>query len=219
MEKRDTQDSWAAIHGGLFLVLMPLLLLLGPALGIPALARWPWYFLAPLLGYALVVGAIAPLRHSVHWLRVGRLDARVLLATAGIVVLSSTALILYFVAFRPDLRALAEQLPVRSVMPVILAGALFALSNALMEEIIFRGILQDALTSQLGERTAILVQAVVFGLGHMRGYPPGEIGMVLAGIYGLMLGVVRAWTGGLGATFIAHVFADATIFWIVCEHV
>jgi hypothetical protein len=39
--------------------------------------------------------------------------------------------------------------------------------------------------------------------------------MVLAGIYGLVLGALRLRAGGLLAPWVALVFTDMTIFWIV----
>jgi membrane protease YdiL (CAAX protease family) len=179
------------------------------------LAHWPWYFLVPLLIYAAVVLAVPPLRRSVRWLRIGRLDGLALAATMGIMLISSTVLVLYQVLFHPDLSELADRLPLHTGMPMLAAGAVFALSNAVMEELIFRGVLQDALVSQVGRSAGLVVQAVVFGLGHAAGYPPGALGVVLAGLYGLVLGVLREWSAGLGAASIAHVGADATIFVIV----
>jgi hypothetical protein len=38
---------------------------------------------------------------------------------------------------------------------------------------------------------------------------------VLAGIYGLCLGWLRVFSGGLGLPVIAHIAADATIFTII----
>jgi membrane protease YdiL (CAAX protease family) len=40
-------------------------------------------------------------------------------------------------------------------------------------------------------------------------------GAALAGLYGLLLGLLRQRSGGLAAPTFAHVFADATIFAIV----
>lgn len=179
------------------------------------LAHWPWYFLAPLGVYVAVVLAVAPLRRSVRWLHFGRHDGLTLIATFGIILSASTALALYQYLVRPPLSELAERLPLHSGLPLLAAGAVFALSNAIMEEVIFRGVLQDALVSQVGQTAGVVVQAAIFGLGHAHGYPPGKIGAVLAGLYGLILGVLRQWSGGLGAAILAHVFADATIYAIV----
>jgi len=202
-------ERWRAAHGGILLAALTLPML------VRDLGHWPWYFLVPLGLYTVLVLAIPPLRRSVHWLRLGRLDGPILAATLGIVVLSSAALLLYQWLFHPDLTELAAQLPIRTGMPWLLAGAVFAVGNAVMEEVIFRGVLQDALVSQVGQAAGVAIQAVVFGLGHARGYPPGEMGLVLAGLYGLILGMLREWSGGLGAAIVAHVFADATIYAIV----
>lgn len=202
-----------AWHGILLLAALTL-----PAV-IPALAHWPWYFVGPLLCYAAIVAILPPLRRSVGWLKIGRLDAAILAVVAGIAVVSAAVLVLYDRLFHPDLHELAGQLPMDTGLPVVLAGSLFAVTNALAEEIIFRGVLQEALASQLGVRVGVFVQAAAFGLGHAKGYPPGEVGVVLAGLYGLMLGMLREWVGGLAAPVLAHIFADATIFAIVVHGV
>lgn len=63
----------------------------------------------------------------------------------------------------------------------------------------------------------MICTAFVFGIGHWQGYPPGVIGAVLAGYYGLALGLMRWWSGGLALDFACHVTADATIFVIVAR--
>jgi membrane protease YdiL (CAAX protease family) len=198
-----------ALHGGLLLAL-----LLVPMVG-PGLSRWPLYLLVPLLMYALVVCAVGPLRRSVCWLRAGQLNGGVLATTGLIILVSSVALILYAILFQPDVNDLMEQLPLWLPVPLAVTGAVFCVVNALLEEIMFRGILLDALDAQLGSLGAILIQGVAFGVVHAHGYPPGVIGMLLASLYGLMLGLLRLQAGGLVAPCIAHVCADATIFTIV----
>jgi len=199
-------NDWRALHGGLLLVLLPL------PLAVPALAQWPWHFLAPLLAYGVLVAIVPPLRRSLHWLSCGRLDAPVLLTTAGVILLTSTVLVLFEKLFQPDLQALRAHLPAGNVL---LIGGLFVLLNAAMEEALFRGVLLDALESQLTPGAALLAQAVVFGLAHYQGFPEGPVGVVLAAIYGLILGALRTWAGGLAAPYLAHVAADATIFAII----
>jgi hypothetical protein len=71
--------------------------------------------------------------------------------------------------------------------------------------------LASALERAVGIRTAFVVQAVAFGLIHWRGFPRGLDGVVLATVYGLMLGAIRRRTGGLLAPWLAHVFADVVI--------
>ncbi len=210
MEKGDdVRADWRAAHGAILLVLLAL-----PAL-FPVLARWPWHILTPLLLYGLIVALAPPLRHSLTWLRVGRLDARALAVSLVIVLISSAALVLFYVIFRPDLTYLAEHLPSGAGLMLFLAGALFSVTNAVLEEIVFRGVLQEAFAARLGSGVAVVVQGLAFGIAHAHGYPPGTVGVVLASIYGLMQGALRQWTGGLGATIFTHICADATIFTIV----
>ncbi|WP_437619116.1 hypothetical protein [Sorangium sp. So ce1151] len=46
----------------------------------------------------------------------------------------------------------------------------------------------------------------------MNGFPSGAVGVGLAAIYAVMLGVLRRRAGGLLALCVAHVAADLTIF-------
>jgi uncharacterized protein len=203
------QADVQAAHGGILLAMLAVPLL------VPALQCWPLYLLAPLLGYGFVVALMPALRRSLHWLRAGKLRGWVLVATAAIIALSTSALLLYDLLLKPDLGYLSSQVPPWRPAELIVAGAFFSVLNALLEEMIFRGVLLDALTSQIGAVWAVVVQAVAFGIGHGQGYPPGSLGMALAAVYGLMLGMLRQRSGGLLAPWIAHVFADAVIFRIV----
>src|SRR5262245_27700625 len=207
MAKRD--DDWRLAHAGVFLLFLPLPML------IPVFAHWPWHILFPLVCYAAVVASVKPLRHSLAWLRLGRLDGRALLMVVAIILVSSSALVLYYYLFHPDLDHLRPHFAALSGVELLFFGVFFALLNATQEEVVFRGILMDALEAEFQPLTAFVLQALAFGAAHYHGYPPGPVGVVLASIYGLMLGILRNWTSGLAAPIIAHVFADATIFVIV----
>src|SRR5439155_13501969 len=114
--------------------------------------------------------------------------------------------------FPQDAAEAAQQLPHRTTLPLLVCGASFALVNAFLEEMLFRGILLDAFESQIGPLWALLVQGVVFGVAHMHGVSSGVTGVIMAAIYGCWLGLLRQWTRGLLAPYLAHVCADATIF-------
>jgi membrane protease YdiL (CAAX protease family) len=208
-EQADSGEASTTVHGGLLLAFLAIPFFL------PEFQQWPWYLLVPLSTYLLVVALVSPLRRSVRWNRLGRLRGSVLLTTGAVIVTSSSALLLYDAIYQPDLAHLARQLPLNLSMHVAVVGVLFSVFNALLEEMIFRGILLDALTAAIGASWAVVVQALAFGVGHAHGYPPGPLGIALAAVYGLMLGLVRQVSGGLAAPWMAHVFADATIFWIV----
>jgi membrane protease YdiL (CAAX protease family) len=113
---------------------------------------------------------------------------------------------------RPEVKELAAGLPVAAFGNVLLAGVCFSVVNATLEEVVFRGVLWGAVADEWNSGVALAVTAVFFGLGHLHGYPPGPVGAVLAGVYGLALGILRWWTGGLALAVGSHACADATIF-------
>jgi len=200
-----------ALHAGLLLVL------LGMPVLIPVLAAWPLYVIAPLLAYASLVALIPPLRRSVTWLRVGRLDRWTVAATVGIIVASSTTLVFWFYWERPSVPVYLERLPDLPPIPalVVVLGVYFAVVNATLEEVIWRGVLMEGLCAELGPLAGLAAQAAVFGVMHYHGFPSGVPGVVLASIFGAMLGWLRLRSQGLLAPIIAHIFADATIFVLI----
>lgn len=199
-------DDLRAIHGGLILAAMPIPWLF------PASLFWPVFLLIPLLIYSFAVLVIPPLRRSICWLQSGGADRATILATLAIVAVSSIALVVYDQLFRPDLVNLRARTPGWMLENPITGGTVFALVNALLEEMMFRGILLDALDSQIGMKGAIATQALAFGLLHKEGYPPGPVGICLATIYGVMLGWLRERSQGLLMPWATHIIADAIIF-------
>jgi membrane protease YdiL (CAAX protease family) len=177
-----------------------------------ALRIWPLYLLVPLVGYGLTVACVAPLRGSVNWLRLGRSGRDVCGATLGVIVVASAALVFWYVLFAPDLHELTYLLTRCSLPSLIVLGVVFSVVNALLEEILFRGILYEALDAEYGLWPAVVMQGIVFGIIHAQGVPRGTVGIVMASIYGVMLGWLRHLSGGLLWPFVAHIFADATIF-------
>jgi membrane protease YdiL (CAAX protease family) len=200
--------DWRALHGGILLFFYGLCRWLD-------LTAWPWFLLVPLAAYLLVAALVRPLRQTISCLDLGRFDGFNQAIALGIIGLSTGALLVFDAVIRPDVTDLAARMPLHLFGNVLLSGACFALLNATLEELFFRGVLFDALDSQIGLTWALLVQAVAFGVGHVNGYPPGPFGAVLAGIYGLLLGVLRWQARGIGLAIVAHIVADATIFGIL----
>jgi uncharacterized protein len=197
-----------ALHGGILLLVFPM------PWFIPSILFWPSYLLLPLLLYFFVVLLIQPLRRSINWIQVGHIRSTASI-TLMLLAVSCVALVVYEHQFHPDLHDLIGRMPGWMLDNVWLGGIVFAGVNALLEEALFRGILLDALESQIGIVAAVLAQAFVFGMLHRQGYPPGLVGIVLATLFGLMLGWLRVKSRGLAAPLIVHIAADATIFGIV----
>jgi membrane protease YdiL (CAAX protease family) len=181
---------------------------------IPYFRWWPFHLLAPIIFYGLAVIPFPPLRGSVGWLRMGRFGAEVWAMVVATVILSAAALILWTAFTGPNLAGHLAMMPKMPLYAYPLAAIGFAFLNAGMEEVIFRGIMLEALDSALGETSWSLgMQAVSFAaLHYLSGFPNGGLGVLMVFVYGLMLGMVRRRAGGLLAPWIAHVAADITIF-------
>lgn len=178
---------------------------------------WPWTLLMPLTVYGAVVFSLPALRRGVLWFRPGRLDKGVGVWMLAFSVGSAAALVGWFFWLKPDLSIHFAQIPVLPLYLLPLAGLGFALLNAVMEEVVFRGILMSALDSTLGRPLFSLVaQAVVFGFFHYeKGFPNGMWGVLMTFAYGLMLGWLKNRSNGLLAPMITHLSADLTIFVIL----
>lgn len=199
-------------HGALFLVMLAV------CWALPALHAWPWVWLVPLFGYAVVVVCVPSLRQRPAWLRPGRCPFPLLLATFGIMVLTTATLLSYQWLMTPDLSHHPAAAVFASFGHLVVAVIAFPIANAMLEEVVFRGVLFDAVRPQWGAWGALTITSILFGLGHLDGYPPGIIGAVLAGVFGLLMGVLRLWSEGLLLAIIAHIGADATIVLIVTTY-
>ncbi|MFT3771530.1 MAG: CPBP family intramembrane metalloprotease [Minicystis sp.] len=181
---------------------------LGMHIGTPF--SWQITMTIALLGFGIAGRVDATLRPSPSWRARGRVPLGWTALVAGV---TPFALAAWTLLLRPDLPA--PDLP----LPLLLAmGGVFVPVNAALEELIWRGIIQDRLDPLFGARAAIALQAASFGAQHLWGVPGGVVGALLAGIWALMLGALRRHAGGLLAPFLAHVVADATIVVLILAH-
>jgi membrane protease YdiL (CAAX protease family) len=187
-------------------------------------AVWPLNIVTPLVVYAVLAAAARPLRETAGWLRLGRLDRTTWLAIATFATVSAVALVIWRFASHTDLTrfrtfvpAFVLALPTGVLIAVLPLGiGLYAALNAAVEEIIWRGVAMQALESAVGRGAlACVLQAIGFGVWHYRGFPSGVVGSALAGIFALMMGILRMRGRGMLAPWIAHVLADTTIFVLV----
>lgn len=193
-----------------------ILLLLTPKIG-GLFQLWPLSILTPLLIYILIIGMVPSLRRSIHWHKMGRIDLKVAALATATIILSALALVGWVIWVQPDIKhhmALVPELPLW-VYPF--AGLGFSLSNAVMEEVAFRGIVMEALDSAVGIGIrSIVIQAVPFASYHyLAGFPNGLLGFFMVLVYGGMLGAIRRYSQGMLAPVITHIGADLTIFSIV----
>jgi uncharacterized protein len=202
--------DWNAVHLGILLCSLTVFSV------IPVTRRWPWMFLIPILLYWALLQSFQPLRLTATWLRVGRPTLPMWIAAATVAVGSAVSLLLWLNLARPDVKSQAGLIPAWSSGRLVLLGVGFALFNAAVEEMIWRGVVFDALErTGLPTVPVVLIQAVSFGVVHLHGFPSGSVGILLASAYGAILGFLRSQTRGLLVPFVAHAATDFSIFEIL----
>lgn len=174
---------------------------LAPAVGtllvcVVLLAAYPLFARLPF---------VAPTR---SWLVVGRFTPAVWALLAVMIVGAAGALVGWVIVVDPPPPPFFAAF---SGAPSWLLVLGFSLVNAVWEEAFFRGIVQSELTAVWGVAPAVVLQAVAFGIAHLHGFPSGWTGVVMSGVWGLFLGVLRVVGGGMAAPYVAHVGADLTI--------
>ena len=175
-----------------------------------------WRFLEGAIGLIAVVALVVDRRSSFGelGLRRGSRTVRVL-AVGSLLVLTPLALSfsslvggsgLFFGSYRIDTSQVAAFLP----------ALVFAVSNALAEELAYRGAMRTWLTPGLGIVGANLAQAIVFGLSHtgqdfvgMEAAIPTMVAMILVGFVG---GVIARRTRSLTLPLAVHAAADIPIY-------
>jgi len=203
--------SSAALHLGVLSTS-----LLGALSALGSMDTWPLPPLLASLVYAAALAGLPVLGGWPRWLARGRLNREVGLLIAASIVLAAIGLVGWFALIRPNYAELTGPLPHLPV-PVLFLGMIgFCIVNAAFEELVYRGVLLDALDVALGVgATPILLQAIVFGTMHAHGVPGGSSGMGLTTIYGLMMGALRRRAQGMLAPWLAHAAADLVIGSIV----
>lgn len=204
--------SVQAIHISLFSLLW-----IGLPFVFSVLHFYPLTLLVPLVVYGITTAAFPSLRHSMRWLRAGKLNSDALVLVLATAVVSGLGLVGWYLLLKPDISPHLAQMPKLSVWALPFVAVGFALLNAAMEEFVFRGIVMQSLDSAVGVGYAsITIQAILFGLFHyVAGFPNGGSGLVMACVFGFMLGVLRRRSEGLLAAWMAHVLADIVIFAIL----
>lgn len=178
-----------------------------------ALIGGPWQItMALALAVFVATERGRPWGESVGWVR-GHVPRLSTLVVGGVTPL---ALVGWLWLMRPDLGDVLDGYVPEIAWPYLVVGALgFVLVNAFLEEVIWRGVLQDRLALTFGPRIAIVLQAASFGLQHAHGVPRGPAGVAMVLVWGLMLGWLRRRSNGMLAPVLAHIVADATIATII----
>jgi membrane protease YdiL (CAAX protease family) len=172
---------------------------------------WP---IPQLLG--LGVAALIVRRQKLAWptwLECTKPDRAAFVLAAASVPLTTAALVVFIASGRTNLEDATEGLASLPLWVLPLAGLGFVLANPTVEEVLFRGALQTMITDGTGSpAVGIGIQGVAFGSIHLNGVPGGWLGMLMAGGWGVMLGIVRHRTDSIRLAWVVHVLANVAIF-------
>jgi membrane protease YdiL (CAAX protease family) len=179
----------------------------------PFAAAWPLSAVGAVGVYAGIVMMSPRFRQSAGWVRGGSLRRANLILT-GLTGFIGFGLVMGWVGLvRPDLSGQAASVPEASVLVLILLGLAFTVMNSFAEEVLFRGVIMHALEKAFSRSGVVLVlQALVFGLVHVRGFPSGVFGMIVAAVVGLGFGYLRMKTKGMFAPWIAHAIVNVLMY-------
>ncbi|MCK4906498.1 MAG: CPBP family intramembrane metalloprotease [Spirochaetes bacterium] len=173
-------------------------------------------YLIPCLAYVVMVLSIRSMRSSLGWLRWGKVKRIDWWFIAVSVVISSAALFLWAIYIKKDLSVFHDKLPSMPIVLLCLGGVVFAVLNTLVEELFTRLVMWDGLSAVFSNIAVIvIIQALFFSLWHVQGFPRGLIGIGMAFVWAVFLGIIRYRTKGVLAPLITHFLADAVIFIII----
>lgn len=173
---------------------------------------WPLHLLVPLVALFVSaslggwLGALAVIFVSV---RLNQID---LVGIVLVALIGGGGLNLWIRIVSPDVDALRAMIPHWHPVALIVAGLAFAVVNAVLEEIAWRGIIMRWLLDCTPPAAAVVLQGLSFGFAHWNGFPNGAAGIALAAGYGMILGLMALRSGGLGSAIFAHIAADLVIF-------
>ncbi|MCA9874463.1 MAG: CPBP family intramembrane metalloprotease [Anaerolineales bacterium] len=100
-----------------------------------------------------------------------------------------------------------------ALIPLLPFVLLFAFMNAFGEEMAFRAGPLSQLWRVIGERQAVWLTAVWFGLGHFYGgIPSGMLGAIQSGLVGFLFGMAMIKTKGIAVPVLMHLLIDTAIY-------
>ena len=147
--------------------------------------------------------------------RIGELrDVKIWFAIIFVSVMASLSLVIWGV-WTDNLgvgAAAIQEFKQHSVILILVLMPVLSLVNAIVEETVFRGIIQTELSTIFNIYIAIFLQAFLFAAFHYAGgFPNGVAGFAMTFVYACSLGVMRFKVKGLLAPIITHWMADLTI--------
>ena len=142
-------------------------------------------------------------------LRKGRLLLGLSLGFLGFVIFLG----LTFLPGGPFFKAVNTAAGLGKLLPLVPWVALFVLSNAFMEELLFRGILLERYEALIGKWLALLSTALVFALAHVQVTYTAQVAGFVAFVFvlGLLWGFLMQKSKSIWGSVLFHAGADVAI--------
>jgi uncharacterized protein len=186
----------------LALALAPLIRVVSLTLPLAHFPQMVWY---PILAAPLLLATALIARHTqLAWKDLGlhrlNLPLQLALATGGLGIGALEYLILRPTPSHMD----------RSWPGVLLSGFVLLLFTGFMEEVVFRGLLQQLAQAVLGRRVGLWYIAILFGVLHI-GYL-SILDVVFVAMVGALFGQLVGWSRSILGVALAHGVANMTLF-------
>ncbi|MBN2347337.1 MAG: CPBP family intramembrane metalloprotease [Bacteroidales bacterium] len=176
------------------------------------------WFLIPILIFTVFILIFPQIRNTISWWAKEKINRNSLLIIVGLSVISAAALWVWSNYFFEGITQFTKILPDGPVHWMVMYGIGFAVFNSIAEEYLSRGMLCNGLEKLFSNKAfIILIQAIIFSVFHIHGFPGGISGMVMVFVWSLVLGWLRYRTRGLLGVLIGHFLADLSIYFILYE--
>ena len=188
------------------LALLPLFRLIN--LGMPAFVDFTLLFL-PVI-YAPMIPAIYLVLRS-QGIRLGTNPRALVLFFVPILALAALFGWLEYQIITPE--ALISDWSTEQLLLLVLVQVGFV---SLVEEVLFRGVLQRGLAAYVGRWGGVLFASALFGVMHSI-YGSG-LEIIFAAVLGLVFGVIYEWTNSLGLVIVFHGVLNVLLFGVYPIH-
>ncbi|MCU0322442.1 MAG: CPBP family intramembrane metalloprotease [Chitinophagaceae bacterium] len=176
------------------------------ALLVSLLASFLIYNLNPSSKALLSIGDVKAIAVKEKWLGINGNSNWYINGLQLLIFVSLVTSIFIFVTVRNQVSTVNFSF---SLIPYIL---LFAFSNSLAEELIYRYCLIGGLNMYNSKSFILITSAILFGLPHFFGMPNGIAGVIISGILGYILCKATIETNGLLIAWLIHFIQDIIIF-------
>lgn len=186
----------------LSLALAPLIRLISLSMPLTNFPFYLWYLIvgAPLFISAFFVARMADFKRKEIGLNLCRWPLQLVLSVIGIGLGLTEYLIL-----RPN-----PLVPVFDFQHLWFPALILVIFTGLLEEVIFRGLMQRAFLPSLGKWRGLLYVSVLFGVLHL-GYQ-SALDLVFVFAVAMIFGLIVEKTGSLLGVTIAHGLTNVTLF-------